>query len=326
MSNRAIDTSEDVVDPQVRIFVTRVSAGFARYPGFDNLPAPQARQIAEEVRAPWREGGPRMADVRELHVPDGANSVRIRIYNPTEGDAPKAALVYLHGGGWTLFSIDTHDRVMREYAARAGMIVVGVDYALSPEAKFPVALEQTVAVVRWLRAHGAEIGVDPSRLAIGGDSAGANLSMGASLILRDAGEGDAVRAMLLNYGAFQVGCSDESNARYGVDGFVLNRAEMEQYWTNYLRTPDDAQNPLVSLINARLEGLPPVMLAVAECDVLAEQNGIMAEKLSRARVDVEAVVYEGATHSFLEAVSIADVAARAIEDGARWLRSKTMVR
>ncbi len=312
-----------IVDSQISIFVSQVSEAFARHPDFDSLPYPQARSIAEDVRRPWRQGGPVMAETREMTMPEGG--VRVRIHDPIGAGAQalKPALVYLHGGGWTLFSLDTHDRVMREYAARGGFVVIGVDYALSPEAKFPVALEQVLGAIRWLRDQGASIGVDPDRLAIGGDSAGANLSMAACLALRDAGEGDAIRGVLSNYGAYDSDCSDAAEQRFGGAGFVLNRAEMQQYWSNYLRKPSDAENPLACPIHARLEGLPPVLLAVAECDVLAEQNFVMAAKLAKAGVLVETIVYRGATHSFLEAMSIADLSNRALDDGARWVRDRT---
>lgn len=325
MADSAATNTEDVVDPQIRVFVSRVSEAFAGHAGFDTLPYPEARAIAETVRRPWSAGGPEMAEVRELRLPDGGEGVRVRLYIPKAivAGAPAAALIYIHGGGWTLFSLDTHDRLMREYAARAGMVVVGVDYALSPEAKYPTALNQVVAVVRWLRGHGEQIGVDPGRLAIGGDSAGGNLSMATALKLRDAGEGEALRALLLNYGAFDFECSAAAEGLYGGPTFMLNRTEMDQYWTNYLRSPADASDPLACPARAELEGLPPTMLAIAQCDVLAEQNLVMAERLALAGVEVEAVVYEGATHSFLEAVSIAPLADRALTESAAWLRRHT---
>ena len=117
------------------------------------------RRVAEEVRAPWRVGGPVDAGTTEQVAQTAPGPYACGSTTRACSSRPRA-LVYLHGGGWTLFSLDTHDRVMREYAARAGVIVVGVDYALSPEARFPVALEQVVGVVRWLRANGAALGVD----------------------------------------------------------------------------------------------------------------------------------------------------------------------
>jgi acetyl esterase len=308
------------LDPDIRRFVQLVAAGFARYPDFNTMPHARMRQVAEEVRAPWAADGPVMASTTELSIPCGSGKIRARIHNPSPRPR-KPAFIYLHGGGWTLFSIDTHDRLMREYAARADVVVIGVDYSLSPEAKFPTALEQVVDVVRWVREHGERLEIDPQRVALGGDSAGGNLAMAACLMLRDAGESHAVRAMVMNYAAFDIECSEESHRRYGGVGYMLGSEEMLVFWNNYLRDAADADNPLIRLVHADLRGLPPAFLAIAECDLLAQQSMVMADKLRAAGVTVRAVVYEGASHSFLEAVSIAAVSDRALTDTSQWLRA-----
>ncbi len=314
----------DQIDPDIRRFAAQVNADYARLTGGRELTVDEMRQVAEEVRAPWRQGGPAMKAVSEQLAQTSAGPVRIRVYDPGVRQ-PAPVLVYLHGGGWTLFSLDTHDRVMREYAARADVIVVGVDYALSPEARFPVALEQVVAVVRWLREHGAGLGIDKDRIALGGDSAGGNLSIGAALALRDAGEAGHVKGLLLIYPAFDNSCSDESLRRYGGPDAVLTGEEVELFWGNYAGSVNVRDNPLACPIRARLEGLPPVCLTIPECDVLTEQSLVMAERLRAAAVPVALTVYPGATHSFIEAVSIAPLADRAIADGARWVQD-TLVR
>lgn len=307
------------LDPDIRRFIHTVGAGFARYPDFATLPHPRMRQVAEEVRAPWAAGGPAMANRRDLSISTRAGSVRLRIHNPS-ARTRKPAFIYLHGGGWTIFSINTHDRLMREYAARADVVVIGVDYALSPEAKFPTALEQIVDVVRWARKHSEELGIDANRIAVGGDSAGGNLTMAACLKLRDEGEPNAVRAMVLNYAALGEH-SEQANRRYGGAGYMLGGDEMEVFWRNYARDAADLKNPLLRPLHAQLGGLPPAFLAIAECDVLTEQNIAMAEKLRAAGVPVQAVVYQGASHSFLEAVSIAAVSDRALSETSQWLRT-----
>ena len=313
----------DALDPDIRRFVTEMSASYARHPSFDRLSRAQARAVAEEVRRPWRQGGPAMAEIRDLQVPSPEGPVRVRVFRP-EGVTDQApALVYMHGGGWTIFSLDTHDRLMREYAARAGVVVVGVDYALSPEARFPTALNQVVAVVRWLRAAGAaEIGADPERIAAGGDSAGGNLTVAACLKLRDADAGEAIRAMLLNYAVVDSETSETAGRLWGGAGFMLTPEEMTGFWANYLHSPEQARDPLACPMRADLRGLPPAFLTIAECDVLAEQNSAFAARLDDAGVAAEAVVYEGATHSFLEAASISGLAQRALQDGADWLRAR----
>ncbi|MGZ7080721.1 MAG: alpha/beta hydrolase, partial [Thermoanaerobaculia bacterium] len=236
------------------------------------------------------------------------------------GPTQKPALIYLHGGGWTFFSLDTHDRLMREYAARAGVIVAGVDYALSPEAKYPTALEQVVAVVRFLAGRGEEWGVDPQRIAIGGDSAGANLAIAACLRLRDESQAQLVRAMVLNYGVFDRRSSDEARERLGGPGNMLTSDEMEGFWRNYLRDEREADDPFVSPLRADLHGLPRTLLVVPQFDLLTEQSVQLADRMVAAGVPVTLNMYDGAVHSFLEAVSIAPLADRAFADTAAWLR------
>lgn len=309
------------LDPQIAAFVDQMTQAWAAYPPIGSLPLVQARAVAEEVRQPWRQGGPVMRRIQEYHVPDTAGPLRIRVYDPGI-ERPGPALIYLHGGGFTLFSIDTHDRLMREYAAAGSLLVIGVDYALSPEARYPVALDQTIALIDWLAAEGGSlIGVDPTHIMLGGDSAGANLSLAAALRLRDRGGRHQVAGLLLNYGAFGVPCSDEAEARFGGPGSVLDRSEMEYYFANYLGGAHDLiADPYARPAFADLHDLPPSLFVVAECDILAEQNYTVAQRMTEAGGDVRITTYEGATHSFLEAMSVASVAQRAIADGADWLR------
>ena len=314
----AVSANGSDLDPDIRRFIRTIVADGARHPGSDTASYPERRRWAEEARAPWRQGGPAMLESREMSVSTRHGPVRARIHRPATGILP--GLVYLHGGGWTLFSIDTHDRVMREYASRAGCCVIGFDYALSPEQKFPVPLEQAVDVVGWLTEQAPALGIDAGQLAIGGDSAGANLSVATGLLRRDHGAVPPLRAMLLNYGAFVSQCSADACRRYGGPEYMLGCEEMVQYWRNYMRTDADAQDPLACPLLAALDGLPPAFLAVAECDVLAEQSVEMARRLKVAGVPAHCVVYPGASHSFIEAMSIAGVSNQALADASEWLK------
>jgi acetyl esterase len=302
-----------MLDTNIQRFVSEMRAGWAQHPDLRTVPPAEARRIAEMVRAPWTRGGPRVASVTEFVVPTPAGPVRVRCYDPGS-DVTKPVLVYLHGGGWTLFSLDTHDRVMREYAARAGVAVIGVDYALSPEAKYPIALEQILAVARFLGQRGA-------KLAIGGDSAGANLAVAACIRLRDEGYPQLIRAMVLNYGVFARRSSPEAQRHFGGPGSMLTSEEMDSFWHNYLRDECDAEDPLVCPLRADLHGLPRALLVVPECDLLTEQSIELADRLEAAAVPVDLNIYSGATHSFLEAVSIAPLADRAFAETAAWLRA-----
>ncbi len=308
-------TLVDDVDPDIRRFVRALNEGYARTPGLERLPLAERRAIAERVRTPWREGGPQMAETREVT----AGGRTLRLHRPTS-QAASPAMLYLHGGGWTMFSLDTHDRLMREYAARAGIVVAGLDYSLSPEAKFPTALVETVAAFDWLRDEGAAQGFDPGRLAIGGDSAGANLALAAAIDLRDAGRAGPA-ALLLNYGAF--GPEDgDSSRRYDGPRYMLTVEEMRAFWTNYARDERDLADRRAAPLGADLRGLPPAFLAIAECDILQSMNRTMAERLGAAGVEVESRVYRRATHSFLEAMSISPLADRALDEASAWLADR----
>lgn len=312
---------DDDVDPEIRAWLSRMFATSAALGSRPGLTPPERRAIAEAQRAPWQLGGPVMAHSETLVV--GPAGTRIRIHRPSaERDLP--VLVYLHGGGWTLFSIDSHDRLMREYAGRAGVAVLGIDYPLAPENRFPAAPDAIAQVLDWLRGHGAEHGLDPSRFAIGGDSAGANLSLVAALRLRDVRE-PMPRALLLNYGAFD-GAWTQSYEQYGDgDRYMLTGPEMDDFWASYLgkgwasASPPD---PLARPLHADLSALPPAWLCTARCDILLDENVAMARHLEEAGVDAEMRIYDGATHSFLEAVAVSAIAGRALAEASEWLAEK----
>jgi len=309
------------LDPDIRDFIRTTGEAYATYgKGVEKTPI-TARQIAEKVRAPWVEGGPVMHETTEHLILTPHGDVRIRIYRPF-GGAKQPALIYLHGGGWVMFSLDTHDRIMREYAHRAGVCVIGIDYALSPEARFPVALEQTIAVVQHLHAHAETFGLDADRLTIGGDSAGANLSLSTAIALRDAGVAQCLKGLVLNYGAFGTEMSAEDIHRYGGPDYMLTADEMAYFWMQYLASPEDSANPLATPLNADLKGLPPVFLCVPQCDVLTGQSLLLDSRLKASGIATRTIIYAGASHSFLEAISISKVAIQAFDDAAEWLRSQ----
>lgn len=308
------------LDPEIKQFIDDVIAKGRELTAGRELTWPQRREIAELTRAPWVRGGPVIADTRELIAETAAGPVPLRIYDPAPGHS-KPTFVFMHGGGWSMFSLNTHDRVMREFAQRSGMAVVGVSYALSPEVRYPTALNQVVAVVHWLHEQGRAFGLDGQRIAIGGDSAGGNLSMGAALRLRDAGHQNLVKAVLSIYGGSSPDCSPASRQRYGTEQDMLTTTEVDTFWDNYIGAVGDRRDPYAATALAPLHGLPPVFLVIAECDILAEQNLLMAGRLLEAGVQVQAKVYPGAPHSFIEAVAVSRIANEAIDDGVAFLRS-----
>lgn len=303
----------DDLETGVRLFHQRCSAEYQRLAFASATDIREKRRIAEAVRAPWAAGGPKMARSVDKRV--GEMDVSIRIHQPTsENDLP--ALIYIHGGGWMLFSVDSHDRLMREYAARAQVTVIGVDYSLAPEAQFPVPLDEILSVVQWLRSEARGDGIAPAMIAVGGDSAGANLAIATNLALKAAG-GPVLDAQLLNYGAFDPDRRPSHNI-YGGPDYALTPDEMDEFWANYL-PPDGRNNPLARPLLGDLRGLPATYLCIAECDILSDENREMGQALAAAGVPVSINSYAGATHSFLEAVSVSPLADRALEEGSQWL-------
>ncbi|GHH52204.1 alpha/beta hydrolase [[Pseudomonas] boreopolis] len=314
--------SLDALDPQIRRFIEEVCREGARLRGDGQPGWPQRRVIAAQARAPWREGGPRMREVADLRLPSTHGEFGLRILHPqAAAPAPSPALVYLHGGGWCLFGLDTHDRLLREYADATRLPVVAIDYSLAPEHPYPAALDQAVAALAWLREHGAAFGIDPARLALGGDSAGANLAVAAALRLREQGELSRIHALLLNYGAWTPALSDHARRTLGTAEDMLSGAEMDEFWEAYLGA-DAARvaGPFSAPLLARLHDLPPAMMLWGDRDVLAEQNARMAQALADAGGVVRTQVYAGAPHSFIEAMAVSDQAREAVARGAAWVR------
>jgi len=314
--------SLEALDPQIRRFIEDVCTEGARLRAGRTPGWPEQRIIAAQARAPWREGGPRMREVVDVHLDSPHGGFGLRVLHPqASAAAPSPALVYLHGGGWCLFGLDTHDRLLREYADAARMPVVAIDYSLAPEHPYPAALDQSVIALEWLRAHGAGFGLDPERLALGGDSAGANLAVATALRLREAGELARVQALVLNYGAWTPALSDNARRTLGTPDDMLSGEEMDAFWAAYLG-PDAARvaGPLSAPMMAPLQGLPPALLLWGERDVLAEQNQEMAQRLLAAGVPTRTQVYADAPHSFIEAMAVSDKARDAIALGAEWVR------
>ncbi|KKC25561.1 alpha/beta hydrolase [Sphingomonas sp. SRS2] len=307
------------IDPEIARFVEAVIDGSARYPDLAARPYPERRAIAEEIRVPWRSGGPAMARCEELSVPFGDRAVRARLL-AGEGEGARPALIYLHGGGFVFFSLDTHDRLMREYAAAADLVVIGIDYSLSPEARFPTALNEVLAVVDWIFQVAPALGLDTARIAIGGDSAGANLALSTCLALRDRGSKHPIAAMLLNYGFFDADFDTASQQRDGGPGQMLTSEELAGFLDEYFEPGARRDDPLALPALAELHDLPPSLHIIAGRDPLADGDRAVAERMAAMGNAVEVKIYAGATHSFLEAMSIAPVAQQAIADSADWLQ------
>ena len=207
----------------------------------------------------------------------------------------------------------------REYAAAGPVNVVSVDYALSPEAKFPQALEECAAVVGWIAEHGAEWGVNGDRIVLGGDSAGGNLALGTALLLRDSG-GPALKGILANYPVSDSKFDTPSYREFGAGGYGLNTQRMKFYWDVYVAHDGDRLNPLAAPLRADLTGLPPVMVLLAELDVLRSEGEALVAKLRAAGNPVESRTFSGVVHGFLRATEYVQKARDAVAAAGAWMR------
>lgn len=303
-------------DPEMLTFHRAFEAAAAALPPIVlQRPLDPQRAINDRLALMNAAGGPAMP-VRDAWVQGRGRRILCRVYRPDEG---LPVMVYFHGGGWVWASIDTHDRLCRDYAAAAGCTVVSVDYALSPEAVFPQAIEECAAVVRGLGAHAASWGIDATRIALGGDSAGGNLALGTALLLRDGG-GPALRGILALYPVCDADFTRASYARFGAGGYFLTLEKMRFYWSAY--APEDATrlNPLAAPLRADLRGLPPVMVQLAELDVLHDEGAALAERLREAGVPTTFEVVAGVIHGYLRAAAHVGKARTAIATGGDWLR------
>jgi acetyl esterase len=287
-------------------------------PPLYELTVEQAR--AADLAAIQATGGdPRpLHEVTDRTLPGPGGELPVRIYRPEAG-RPLPALLYCFGGGWTLGSIDTSDVICRELAAETGCLVVTVGYRLAPEHPFPAAVEDCHAALRWVAANAAELGADPARLAVGGDSAGGNLAAAVTLLAR--ADGDlALAAQLLVYPNTDQ-LADDASLRAADDPWLFNRHSVAWYARHYLARPEDATHPLASPLRAAdLTGLPPALVITAEYDPLRDQGEAYARRLADAGVPVELSRYPGMAHGFFAMAGTVDAARTAHLQAARHLR------
>ncbi|MGO1409995.1 MAG: alpha/beta hydrolase fold domain-containing protein [Microbacterium sp.] len=292
-----------------------------------------ARAEYREERAFWNVGGPKMHDTRDLSIRTSGADVPVRMHRPSS-DEMLPAIVYLHGGGFTVGDLDTHDRITRVLAAISGAAVVAVDYTLAPKGAFPVSLHESAGVVAHLAAHGGRYGIDGQRLAVAGDSAGAMLALGATLLLRDEpgrlgeqAEGAeqafaSLRAMLLYYGGY--GLADSLSARlYGGFWDGMAPEDLRVIDDVFLTQPEDRTSSYTNLLSADIEStLPPSYVIGADLDPLRDDSIALARRLEAAGHDVQWRVVPGVLHSFLHFGRMLDAANEAIAGGAMFARSR----
>lgn len=305
------------VHPQIEAALAALAE--ANLPAVEDLTPAQARETFNAMSRA-RGGTPApIARAEDAVVPGFGGDVPVRIYWPdTKGPLP--AFIYYHGGGHVFGDLDTHDVIARNLCGGAELVVVSVDYRLAPEYKFPAAADDAWAAYAWVRENGASLGIDPSRLAVGGDSAGGNLAAVVAIMARDAGHANLLLQVLI-YPVTDYALGYDSYNRFGEGYGVLTRGAMKWFYQHYLRSGEDADDWRASPIKApSLANLPPALIIAAQCDVLCDDGAAYAEALSAAGTKVERKEYAGMIHGFFGMTPAIDDAVRAQSDVANALR------
>jgi acetyl esterase len=288
---------------------------------FDLGPA-RGRPVVDEVQAGPVDKLP--VEFEDRTIAGGpSGQVSVRIVRPPHVPAPLPPLVYLHGAGWVFGNAHTHDRLIRELAVGAQAAVVFPNYSLSPEAKYPTAIEENYAVVQWVAAHGPAHGLDPARLAVAGDSVGGNMTAAVTLMAKARG-GPHIHQQLLFYPVTDASFDTESYHQFAT-GYFLRRDAMMWFWDQYTSDPRERAQSTASPLRAtteELRGLPPTLIITAEADVLRDEGEAYANKLRQAGVRTTAVRFQGIIHDFVMLNALATTAAArgAIALATAWLR------
>ncbi len=272
-------------------------------------PAEARAQMEATARARQAEPLP-VAKVEDRMIPGPAGEIRLRLYWPNAA-GPVPVIVYYHGGGHVIGSLDTHDFIARNLCAGAEALLASVDYRMGPEHKFPAAVDDCFAALQWVHANAGSLGADPGRMGVHGDSAGANLAAVVALMARDAGA-PRLKLQSLVYPVGDYTLSGASYRKYAQGCGMLTPDAMAWFARHYLRSPADAEDWRASPLKAPSHaGVAPAIVVAAECDVLHDDGESYAEALRRASVPVEYREYPGMIHGFLGMVPVVDDAMNA---------------
>ena len=298
------------LDPRARQLLDQMIA--AGLPPTHTLSPAQARDAMIARRALLNASPEPVARLEDRAIPGPAGQIPIRLYAPSTASG-LPLLVYFHGGGWVIGSIDSHDLVARGLANAGQCLVVSVDYRLAPEARFPAAAEDSYAATAWAAANATSLGGDAGRLAVGGDSAGGNLAAAVALMARDRGGPPLVHQSLL----YPVTDHDFETPSYRdcAEGYGLSRADMIYFWDHYVPNPTDRDNPYVLVLRAPdLSGLPPALVITAGHDPLRSEGEAFAARLTAAGVPARLSCYPGMIHGFVGMATVLAAGRQALSE------------
>ena len=297
------------VNPKIQYFLDQMNTMPAA--SMDHL-TPEAMRSSENLQLATMQKEP-VEQVEDRTISLTGRDIPIRIYTP-KGQAPFPALVFYHGGGWVVGSIESHDAVCRELANLADCVVISVEYRLAPEHKFPAAVEDSYESLEWVVSHSAELGIDPDRIAVGGDSAGGNLATVACLIAKERNGPRVVHQFLLYPSTGPA--ADYPSMAENAEGYLLTRDMMKWFQSHYLQSAEDGINPYLSpILSDNLEGLPPATILTAQYDPLRDVGIAYAEKLQSQGVEVFHKNYDDLIHGFANFTSFVPEARQAVADG-----------
>ncbi|QGJ70219.1 Carboxylesterase NlhH [Planctomycetales bacterium 10988] len=297
------------LDPQAQALLAQQAAQKVPSPA-EMTPEKARKLIAASIIA--LDAGDEVAKVEDRTFMGPAGPVPIRIYKP-HARAPYAAMVYFHGGGWVVGSLETHDAVCRSLANQGKIMIIAVDYRLAPEHRFPAAVEDAYAATEWVLENTDQLNINPKQVMVGGDSAGGNLAAAVTLMYAHRGR-SPLAMQFLAYPICDYNFETPSYEAYA-DGYNLTRGMMKWYWDHYLPTPQQAKHPFVSVLQAeKLDGVPPALILTAEYDPLRDEAEAYAEKLKAAGIPVTLKRYNGLLHGFLRQTKQIDRARHALVD------------
>ncbi len=301
------------VDPQIQVLLQLRAA----LPPMHTLSVADARAQTAARAIPGLRI-PEVASVvnRDIEGPGGA--LPLRIYTPS-GAGPFPLMVFFHGSGFVVCSLDTHDAMCRNLCSGTGSVVVSVDYRLAPENKFPAAPDDCLAATRWAVDNAGALNADTSRVIVAGDSAGGNLAAVTALRARDEG-GPKIAAQLLIYPVTDYHTPGTPSYEENADGYGLGRAGMEWFWNHYLNDPSDAAHPHASPLRANnLAGLPPAYVVTAQYDPLRDEGELYGRALIAAGVRTRIKRWDGVNHGFFFFVGIVDKSGAAMDEACAWV-------
>ena len=311
-------TSSIVLEPAAQ----QVADAFGKPPFLYDMSPADARKVLEDAQS--GPVGKLPVDEEWITVPSPTGDARVRIIRPQGANGMLPVIVYMHGGGWILGNAATHDRLVRELAVGARAALAFVEYPNSPEAHYPVAIEQGYATAQWITRDGASKGLDASRMAVAGESVGGNMTAALALMAKERGDVTFVQQSMY-YPVTDAAMNTASYDQFA-NGYYLSRTEMEWFWDAY--APDLAQRSEITALpnqasTEQLRGLPSAYLCVDEADVLRDEGEAYAAKLRSAGVPVTTVRYDGIIHDFmlLNALSETRATRAAISQATAFLRA-----